>query len=383
MKNVVILGSTGSIGTQTLNVIGRNPDKFHVLAIVAGSNAEKLSEQANSFRPEYVGLFDGSIVEKLNLNYSPEVYAEKDVSACFAALEKADIVVVAITGMNAFDGVISAILHKKTVALASKEVLVAGGEYVTGLAEQNNVSILPVDSEHSAVWQCLDEKNPSYVDKIILTASGGPFYNVSSVSELTNITPVQAVRHPNWKMGRKISVDSATMMNKGLELIEARHLFGTEKVDYIVHPQSIIHSMVRFIDGSTLAQISAPSMELPIQLALSYPERIKSTGFEFNFDKALTFLPPKEDIFVLPKLAKQCLKTGLSAPCVLNAANEAAVKLFLDKKIGFTDIQNIVSEVLQHESFVKLIDCDKIKNEHFRIYNKVLADYKNILSAII
>lgn len=221
------------------------------------------------------------------------------------------------------------------------------------------------------------------MDKIILTASGGPFYGVNSVSELKNVTPEQAVRHPNWKMGRKISVDSATMMNKGLELIEARHLFGTKNVDYIVHPQSIIHSMVRFIDGSTLAQISAPTMELPIQLALSYPKRIKTKGFEFNFDKELTFLPPKEDIFILPKLAKQCLETGLSAPCVLNAANEAAVKLFLDGKIGFVDIQNIVSEVLQRESFVKLDDCDKIKNEHFRIYDKVLADYKSILSALI
>ena len=383
MKNVVILGSTGSIGTQTLNVIGRNTDKFRVLAVVAGSNAEKLSEQANLFHPEYVGLFDINAVKNQNLNYAPEIYAGEDVSARFAALEKADIVVVAITGMNAFDGVISAILHQKAVALASKEVLVSGGEFVMNLARQNNVDVLPVDSEHSAVWQCLEGKKSSDVDKIILTASGGPFYNVHSVEELKNVTPEQAVRHPNWNMGKKISVDSATMMNKGLELIEASHLFGTPNVDYIVHPQSIIHSMVRFIDGSTLAQISAPTMELPIQLALSYPERIKTKGFEFNFDKQLTFLPPKEDIFVLPKLAKQCLKTGLGAPCVLNAANEAAVQLFLDGKIGFADIQNIVSEVLQRESIVKLDDCAKIKAEHFKIYDKVLADYKVILSAFI
>ena len=249
MKNVVILGSTGSIGTQTLNVIGRNTDKFRVLAVVAGSNAEKLSEQANLFHPEYVGLFDINAVKNLNLNYAPEIYAGEDVSARFAALEKADIVVVAITGMNAFDGVISAILHQKAVALASKEVLVSGGEFVMNLARQNNVDVLPVDSEHSAVWQCLEGKKSSDVDKIILTASGGPFYNVHSVEELKNVTPEQAVRHPNWNMGKKISVDSATMMNKGLELIEASHLFGTPNVDYIVHPQSIIHSMVRFIDA--------------------------------------------------------------------------------------------------------------------------------------
>ncbi|MGN1094355.1 MAG: 1-deoxy-D-xylulose-5-phosphate reductoisomerase, partial [Candidatus Neoclostridium sp.] len=214
MKNVVVLGSTGSIGTQTLSVIAKNPEKFRVLALLAYSSADKLSEQANEFRPEYVGLSDENAVKNLKLNYNAEVHGGSDTAALFASLDKADVVVSAITGMNAFDGVVSAIKHKKTVALASKEVLVSGGEYITALSKSSGSSILPVDSEHSAVWQCLDGKNPDSVDKIILTASGGPFYSVNRAEDLKSITPQQAVRHPNWQMGKKISVDSATMMNK-------------------------------------------------------------------------------------------------------------------------------------------------------------------------
>ena len=380
MKNVVVLGSTGSIGSQTLNVIRRNPDKFRVLALLAGRNAQKLSEQANEFHPQYVGLYDKSAVKNLDLDYDAFICAGVDVSARFASLKEADIVLSAITGMDAFDGVVAAIKSKKTVALASKEVLVSGGEYVMLLKKEYGADILPVDSEHSAVWQCLDGKKPDEIDKIILTASGGPFYSVGSLDELKNVTPEQAVAHPNWSMGKKISVDSATMMNKGLEIIEARYLFGTTNIEYVVHPQSIIHSMVRFIDGSTLAQLSSPTMELPIQLALSYPERIATKGFEFAFDKQLTFFPPKEDIFVLPALAVECMKSGGSAPCVLNAANEAAVKLFLERKIGFCDIQKIVTKVLQSENFITLHGCEDIKNEHFRVCEKVLKNYKTIIA---
>ena len=380
MKNVVVLGSTGSIGSQTLNVIRRNPDKFRVLALLAGRNAQKLSEQANEFHPQYVGLYDKSAVKNLDLDYDAFICAGADISARFASLKEADIVLSAITGMDAFDGVVAAIKSKKTVALASKEVLVSGGEYVMLLKKEYGADILPVDSEHSAVWQCLDGKKPDEIDKIILTASGGPFYSVGSLDELKNVTPEQAVAHPNWSMGKKISVDSATMMNKGLEIIEARYLFGTTNIEYVVHPQSIIHSMVRFIDGSTLAQLSSPTMELPIQLALSYPERIATKGFEFAFDKQLTFFPPKEDIFVLPALAVECMKSGGSAPCVLNAANEAAVKLFLERKIGFCDIQKIVTKVLQSENFITLHGCEDIKNEHFRVCEKVLKNYKTIIA---
>lgn len=380
MKNVVVLGSTGSIGSQTLNVIRRNPDKFRVLALLAGRNAQKLSEQANEFHPQYVGLYDKSAVKNLDLDYNAFICAGADVSARFASLKEADIVLSAITGMDAFDGVVAAIKSKKTVALASKEVLVSGGEYVMLLKKEYGADILPVDSEHSAVWQCLDGKKSDEIDKIILTASGGPFYSVGSLDELKNVTPEQAVAHPNWSMGKKISVDSATMMNKGLEIIEARYLFGTTNIEYVIHPQSIIHSMVRFIDGSTLAQLSSPTMELPIQLALSYPERIATKGFEFAFDKQLTFFPPKEDIFVLPALAVECMKSGGSAPCVLNAANEAAVKLFLERKIGFCDIQKIVTKVLQSENFITLHGCEDIKNEHFRVCEKVLKNYKTIIA---
>lgn len=310
MKNVVILGSTGSIGTQTLNVIGRNTDKFRVLAVVAGSNAEKLSEQANLFHPEYVGLFDINAVKNLNLNYAPEIYAGEDVSARFAALEKADIVVVAITGMNAFDGVISAILHQKAVALASKEVLVSGGEFVMNLARQNNVDVLPVDSEHSAVWQCLEGKKSSDVDKIILTASGGPFYNVHSVEELKNVTPEQAVRHPNWNMGKKISVDSATMMNKGLELIEASHLFGTPNVDYIVHPQSIIHSWCVLSTEALWHRYPRRQWNFPFSLRFHTPNVLKPKVSSLILTNNLRSCLPKKTFLFFLSLRNNALKPG-------------------------------------------------------------------------
>lgn len=379
MKNIVLLGSTGSIGTQTLNVIRRNPDKFRLIAIAAHNSAEMLSLQANEFRPQYVGLTNEKKTSDLTLSYKCTIGGGNKVLSDFAALDEADIVVCAVTGMNAFDGVISAIENGKDVALASKEVLVAGGEYVMKTARRRNVRILPVDSEHSAVWQCLEGHDKRSVEKIILTASGGPFYSVKSLSDLDKITPEQAVAHPNWKMGRKISVDSATMMNKGLEIIEARFLFDIASIDYIVHPQSIIHSMVRFIDGSTLAQISAPTMELPIQLALGYPERIAADGYAFNFDRNLTFCTPREDIFILPKLAKQSLITGKNAPCVLNAANEAAVKLFLDRNIAFTDIQRIVGKVMETADFCSLNSRNDIVAAHESVYSTVLKNYKKIL----
>lgn len=380
MKNVVVLGSTGSIGTQTLNVIRRNPDKFNLIAIAAHENTELLSLQANEFRPQFVGLTDADRIRDLSLNYKCSICGGKQVLTDFAAIESADTIVCAVTGMQAFDGVISAISHGKDVALASKEVLVAGGEYVMNFSRKKNVRILPVDSEHSAVWQCLAGKEKSSIEKIILTASGGPFYHVKSLSQLKGVTPEQAVAHPNWSMGRKISVDSATMMNKGLEIIEARYLFDITNIDYIVHPQSIIHSMVRFIDGSTIAQMSATTMELPIQLAIGYPERIATRGFEFDFNKELTFFPPREDIFILPKLARESLAAGKNAPCVLNAANEAAVKLFLDRKIAFTDIQNIVAAVLDFAELSEPNSCEDIVSSHEDTYLSVLSDYKKYLN---
>ena len=380
MKKIALLGSTGSIGRQTLNVIRNSADKFIVSAMAAYGNAELLSSQANEFRPAYVGLGNENKIGDLHLNYDGSVITGKNMLSALAAIDECDIVVCAVTGMSAFDGVVSAICHGKDVALASKEVLVAGGEYIMRLANEKGVRILPVDSEHSAVWQCLEGKKKESVEKLILTASGGPFYSAQSLSRLESVTPEQAVVHPNWNMGRKISVDSATMMNKGLEIIEARYLFDIENIDYIIHPQSVIHSMVQFVDGSILAQMSKTTMELPILIALSYPERLHANNYEFDFDKSLTFLPPREDIFILPKLAKLSLIEGKNAPCTLNAANEAAVQLFLDRKIAFTDIQKIVQSVMEKAKFYNLNTCDDILKTHCRTYDYVMKDYKEIIS---
>lgn len=381
MKNIVLLGSTGSIGTQTLNVIRRNADKFRVIALAANENAELLSAQADQFKPKYVGICSAEKLPLMNISYDCEVFSGKSALSDLASVPEADVVVCAVAGMSAFDGVISAVEHGKDVALASKEVLVEGGEYVMRLVGEKGARILPVDSEHSAVWQCLDGKDKKSVSKIILTASGGPFYGVNSFSELENVTPRQAVAHPNWKMGRKISVDSATMMNKGLEIIEAGFLFGVTDIDYIVHPQSIIHSMVRFIDGSTLAQMSSATMELPILVALSYPERVCAEGYEFRFDKPLSFLPPREDVFVFPALAKQCLAVGKNAPCILSAADEAAVQLFLGGKIKFTDIWKIVGEIMSKADIRPLENRDDIAATHAETYDYVMRDYKKMLAS--
>lgn len=379
MKNIVILGSTGSIGTQTLNVIRKNPDKFQVTALAANTNARLLASQANEFHPKYVGLVCSDNINELNLKYNCNVMLGNNVLRDIASISECDTVVCSVVGMSGFEGVLSAINAKKQIALANKEVLVSGGQFVMSEAKRNGVNILPVDSEHSAVWQCLEGKDIKDVSQIILTASGGPFRKVTSLEELRDITVEQAVSHPNWKMGKKISVDSATMMNKGLEIIEARWLFDIENIDYVIHPQSIVHSMIRFKDGSILAQISKPSMELPIQVALSYPERIESNEYTFNFDHDLTFERPKEKLFSFPSLAKTCLKIGLSAPCILNAANEAAVALFLSEKIKFTDIMRIVNETIEKSSFSELKSYEDIVFTHEETMSRVNKDYKLLI----
>ncbi len=379
MKNIIILGSTGSIGTQTLNIIRKNPDKFRVTALVANTNADLLSAQANEFHPKYVGLVCSDRISNLNLEYNCSVLSGKNVLRDIASLPEGDIVVCSVVGMAGFEGVLAAIAAKKHIALANKEVLVAGGKFVMSEANRNGVEILPVDSEHSAVWQCLEGKNKKDVSKIILTASGGPFRNASGFEELKDITVAQAIAHPNWKMGKKISVDSATMMNKGLEIIEAGCLFNIENIDYVIHPQSVVHSMIQFKDGSILAQISKPSMELPIQIALGYPERIESCEYAFDFGCDLTFEQPNEEIFSLPALAKSCLKTGLSAPCILNAANEAAVSLFLTEKIGFVDIMTIVRKTVEQSLFFELKSYDDIISTHEETIGRVNKDYKSLI----
>ena len=373
MKRISIIGSTGSIGTQALQVIKQHSDRFEVAALTANTDAELLLLQAKEFSPSFVGVCSESAYAKIR-NLPMETGCGKECMLRAATID-CDIVLVAVVGLAGLACVLAAIDAGKTVALANKEPLVAAGALVTARAKEKGVAILPVDSEHSAIWQCLRGENRNEVKRLLLTASGGPFYSYTQEG-LKTVTPQQAVKHPKWKMGKKISVDSATMMNKGLEIIEARWLFDCENVDYIIHPQSIIHSMVEFIDGATMAQLSYPDMRLPIQLAFSYPERIPSALPPiFPPYCTLEFLPPKEDLFPLPKLAKYSLERGGTASCVLNAANEAAVALFLNGKIGFTDIAHLVENTLKSATVSAHPTEAEIYATHEEVYEKLMRDY--------
>ena len=379
MKNISILGCTGSIGTQTLDVIRRYPDKFALRAITAHTDVINLKRIAEEFHPELIGITNEESAKEFSVNYNCKIVVGKDALGACATLECVDTVVCAVVGMAGLDGVVNAIKARKNIALANKESLVCAGEYVISLAKEYNVPILPVDSEHSAVWQCLASGRREDVEQIILTASGGPFFTFDDVSQFDGITVERAIAHPNWKMGRKISVDSATMMNKGLELIEARWLFDCHNVDYIIHPQSIIHSMVKFKDGAIIAQLSNPTMELPIQLALTYPDRLPTVTPDFDFDRSISFFKPKEDLFYLPVLAKDSIAMGGSASCVLNCANEKAVDLFLNEKIRFADIQVLVKHFygnISYPSVRSVADAQTIFDE---VCEKIQSDYKNIL----
>ncbi len=377
MKNLAILGSTGSIGTQALKVISNNKDKFNVVVLSCNSNTTLLREQVTEFRPKIVVITDEkAYMQSKHLFTDVEVLCGSDALSDVVALSDVDIVLAGIVGMGGFESVYDAVKNGKNVALANKESLVSGGELIMALAEKNNVDILPVDSEHSAVWQCLQGSKKSNLKRIVLTASGGAFYGYSK-AQLQNVTVEMATSHPNWSMGKKITVDSATMMNKGLEIIEARHLFDTQNIDYIIHRQSIIHSMVEFVDGTYLAQMSNPNMEFPIALALSYPDRLNFKPCpESNwFGKSLTFDECDEDTFIMPRLAKNALKVGDNAPCILNAVNEACVSLFLQRKISFLDIFSIVSDVMDSANFAKLKTKEDVVGTHNYWFNKLMTDY--------
>ncbi len=382
MKNVVILGSTGSIGTQTLNIIRRNPDKFRVTGLTANGNTELLYAQAEEFLPEFVGIADKSAARRAKDLFGKlpsKLIAGEEALTEGVKWKSADTVVVAVMGMCGLKSVIAAAESKKTVALANKESLVAGGNVVMRAVKENGVDLLPVDSEHSAVWQAMRGEKRN-LKRIILTASGGAFYGKTK-EELRAVTPEMATSHPNWSMGKKITVDSSTMMNKGLEIIEARWLFDTENIDYVIHRESIIHSMVEYTDGSIIAQMSAPNMELPIALALSYPERLENDLKKFDFEKNLSFSKPDEENFPFPKIAKQCMTAGGIAPCVLNAANEVAVDLFLKRKIGFLDIEKLVTETLESVETVSEPTLDDILSADAYCREKLMRDYKNHIGA--
>ncbi len=352
MKTVAVYGSTGSIGVQTLNVVRRFPHEFRVVALAAGKNTALLEKQAAEFCPDLVS-------SELPFDAPCKAFCGKDAALCLARETDADITVMAISGVAALGPLCECIKRGKRIALANKEAIVCAGELVLGEAKRCGAEIIPVDSEHSAVFQCLSCGDARDVRRIILTASGGPFY--FSRRDLSSVTPEEAVRHPTWNMGAKISIDSATMVNKGLEIIEAGRLFGTNNVDYVIHPESVIHSMVEFADGSTAALMSYPDMELAIQYALTYPRRAVNAGVRaFDFARPLTFAAPDEDRFPAPAVARRCLAEGGTAPAVYSLADEAAVRLFMKKLIRFTDITGIIEEALCINETVKVESVPQI-----------------------
>jgi 1-deoxy-D-xylulose-5-phosphate reductoisomerase len=357
-KRIAILGSTGSIGTQALHIINNNPSSFKAEVLTAQKNADLLIEQALRFKPGHVVIADNKHYEKVKqaLTGLPlKVHTGEESLSEVVTLGSVDVVLTAIVGFAGLLPTIAAIRAGKNIALANKETLVVAGELVTSLARENNVSIYPVDSEHSAIFQCLAGENIESIEKIYLTASGGPFRG-KSYDSLKNVTKEQALMHPNWNMGNKVTIDSATLMNKGLEVIEAKWLFGTgpDKVEVIVHPQSIIHSIVQFRDGSMKAQMGLPDMHLPIQYALSYPERLKTDfkRFSFHDHPNLTFEKPDLKIFRCLPLAYVALKKGGNMPCILNAANESVVEAFLNDKIAFLKMPDIIEETMKRAAHI-------------------------------
>jgi 1-deoxy-D-xylulose-5-phosphate reductoisomerase len=356
-KKLAILGSTGSIGTQALEVVRQNRELFKIDVLTAHNNADLLIEQAIGFRPEVVVIGCTSFYEKVKSaleKYKITVLAGNDAINEVVQKESIDVVLVALVGFIGLKPVLNAIEAGKDIALANKECLVVAGELVTSRAKEKNVRILPIDSEHSAIFQCLAGEDFSTIEKIYLTASGGPFYGKDR-DFLATVTREQALKHPNWSMGKKITIDSATLMNKGLEVIEARWLFDLkpEQIDVIVHPQSVIHSIVQFIDGSMKAQMGMPDMRVPIQYALSFPQRISSGFKRFSFldYPTLTFSKPDCGNFSNLALAYQAMKRGGNVPCILNAANEIAVEAFLDDKIKFVQIPQIIEQSMDSIGF--------------------------------
>ncbi len=357
MKRIVILGSTGSIGRQTLDVVRSLPGKFKVVGLAAGSNWRLLAGQIKEFSPLAVAMSGeselASLKSELGPGYVPGLYLGREGLETLASMPEADLVVVSVTGAAGIFPTIAAIRAGKDIALANKETLVAAGHLVMDLSARYKTGILPVDSEHSAVWQCLHGLASDQVEKIILTASGGPFRLLSS-KELEGVTADKALRHPNWNMGNKVTIDSATLMNKGLEVIEAKWLFGINyaNIEVVVHPQSIIHSAVEFIDGSVIAQMGVPDMRLPIQYALAYPDRVAGAVPRLKLTdlRGLTFEPPDLVRFPSLSLAYEAGRAGGTMPAVLNAANEVAVASFLNGTISFKNIPYIVECVMEkHE----------------------------------
>jgi 1-deoxy-D-xylulose-5-phosphate reductoisomerase len=365
MKNVVLLGSTGSIGTSTIKVAEDLPDRIRLLALAAGNNSELLLQQACKHRPEAVSIGDPAKAKALRdlLGTSTEVYCGAEGLIKLATLPAADIVLIAIVGTAGLQPALAAIRAGKDIAIASKEILVMAGEIVMNEARRQGVRVLAVDSEHSAIFQCLDGKPSSSVRKLWLTASGGPFRETPK-QDFTDITVERALKHPSWVMGRKITIDSATLFNKGLEMIEARWLFDVEmaRVNVVVHPQSVVHSMVEFVDGSMLAQLSSPDMCLPIQYALTYPDRVSNCRVQTDLAKlgSLTFEQPDPERFPSLQLARQAGELGGTLPAVLNAANEVAVEAFVNRRLSFVQISETVARTIKQHRLIPHPTLDQI-----------------------
>ncbi|MGV8146385.1 MAG: 1-deoxy-D-xylulose-5-phosphate reductoisomerase [Alkaliphilus sp.] len=381
MKKISILGSTGSIGMQTIEIVREHSDKFKIIGIAAMANIERLEEQINEFKPEIVAVFND---EKARILASRIENKTKIVSGMqglieVATYDKIDMVLNSVVGSIGMIPTFHAIRSKKNIALANKETLVVAGKIIMEEARKNNVSIIPVDSEHSAIFQCLQGEKYKDISKIILTASGGPFRKWNKAA-LRDAKYYDALKHPNWDMGKKISIDSATLMNKGLEVIEAKWLFDVsiEEIDVVVHPQSIIHSMVEFTDSSVIAQMGLPSMKLPIQYALAYPQREKSNISKLKLSeiKTLTFEEPDLDKFPCLQLAYEALKIGGTMPCVLNGANEVLVSKYLKEEIAFYDIPKYVEKAMKKHSSFDYTSIDELLEVDNCVRNWIISELK-------
>ena len=384
MKRVTILGATGSIGTQTLDVISQNPDDFEVVALTASESVEKMAELIQRFCPSYAVMKNEEKAEELRKllpNHSCEILYGMDGFVAVSTLPNVDVVVAAMVGMIGLRPVMEAIRAGKDIALANKETLVTAGHIIMPLAKEYGVSILPVDSEHSAIFQCLNGEKKSQIETLFLTASGGPFRH-GTKEELEKVTVEQALMHPNWSMGAKITIDSATMINKGLEMIEAKWLFDVDidKIHVLVQPKSVIHSMVGFVDGAVMAQLGTPDMRLPIQYALYYPERNYLGGERLNFEALadIQFEKPNTDVLRGIPIAVEASRIGGSMLTAMNAANEYAVARFLKKDIAFLQIYDIIEYAMSKHRVIKHPDLSQILETERETYERLNKDWRNV-----
>ena len=378
MKKLSILGSTGSIGTQTLDIVKNNPHEFKIVGLTANKNIELLKNQINEFKPEAVAVMDNEKADLLKEDVDITVYSRIDGIIKIAALDETDTVVNSLVGSIGVKPTVEAIRNKKNIALANKETLVTAGSIVMEEVKKNDVNLMPIDSEHSAIFQCLNGENINDINKIIITASGGPFRDYTK-QQLENVSVNDALKHPTWNMGNKITIDSATLMNKGFEVIEAHYLYNIpyEKIEVVMHPQSIIHSLVEFKDNSVLAQLGNPDMKIPIQYALSYPERLELNVKKLNLTeiKNLSFSKPNLELFPCLKYAYDAGKIGGTLPATLNASNEIAVNAFLNNKIKFLDIPRITNKILINHKIIN----DPNLNQIMEVDKKTREETKKLI----